>query len=66
MLKQIKPTYQESFHGDTHDQECLTAEDDVLHWIQKIWEDDYVELDADENANICEEEIEERNDAGAE
>ena len=32
--------YQESFHGDTHDQECLTAEDDVFHCIQQVWVDE--------------------------
>ena len=32
-----------SFCGDAHDQECLPTEEDVLHWVQEVWEDDGVE-----------------------
>ena len=37
----------ESFSCDAHGQECSPAEEDVLHRIQEIREDDYVELAAD-------------------
>ena len=35
---------QVSFCGDGHDQECLPAEEDVLHRVQKVREDEDVEL----------------------
>ena len=34
---------QVSFCGDAHDQEYLPAEEDVLHWVQEVWQDDDVE-----------------------
>ena len=37
----------ESLSCDAHGQECFPAEEDVLHRIQEIWEDDYVELAAE-------------------
>ena len=35
---------QVSFCGDAHDQECLYAKKNVLHWIQEVREDENVEL----------------------
>ena len=32
-----------SFCGDAHNQECLPAEEDVLHGVEEVWEDDGVE-----------------------
>ena len=37
----------EPFSCDAHSQECFPAEEDVLHRVQKIWEDCYLELFAD-------------------
>ena len=34
---------QVSFCGDAHDQEGLPAEEDILHWVHKVWENNYVE-----------------------
>jgi hypothetical protein len=48
----------ESFSCDAHGQECFPAEEDVLHWVQEIWEDDYVELAADVFRIVHEDETE--------
>ena len=34
----------EPFSGDAHDQKGLEAQEDILHWVEEVWEEEDIDL----------------------
>ena len=50
---------QESFRGNTHDQECLPGHQDILHWVEEVREHVHIYLRVEVHGMITDDDAQE-------